>query len=105
MRDRQARPYPYASSPPAQGRGFPLSPFSLARCRASASAPPPDCAPPLRGDDAFVELRELSLDDPFVSLPLVSSSRRSVSAMRLRAASTSSTFTLTMSPGLTTSRG
>src|SRR6516162_4540787 len=90
----------------AQGRVFPRSPFSLARRKASASAPPPDCAAPLRGADAFAELRRPSRDDPFASfLPPVSSSRRSVSATRLRATSTSSTFTLTMSPGLTTWRG
>jgi hypothetical protein len=41
----------------AQGRVFPRSPFSLARRKASASAPPPDCAAPLRGADAFAELR------------------------------------------------
>src|SRR5690242_286423 len=80
----------------AQRSGLPF--FSLARRKASAKGLL-DCASGLRGAEEVIGPRELSRGAGLESFLPVSSSSRSVRAMRLRATSTSSTFTLTMSPG------
>ena len=83
-------------------------PFSLARRKASANAPPPRLLLWLARRRWRRRRAGISPGMPCAGrsvLPPRSLSRRSVSAMRLRATSTSSTFTLTMSPAFTTSRG